>query len=114
MDRQGQWSLSPAFDITYSYNPAGLWTGRHQMSMNGKRDEFTYEDFHACAKTASLKRGREKAIVEQVCEAVLQWPAFAADAGVPDVWAERIKQDFRLEAATTGEALLPLSGSSRR
>ena len=30
MDREGQWSLAPAFDITYSYNPSGDWTATHQ------------------------------------------------------------------------------------
>ncbi|MBY0270848.1 MAG: HipA domain-containing protein [Burkholderiales bacterium] len=35
MDPQGRWSLAPAFDMTYSYNPAGLWTATHQMTMNG-------------------------------------------------------------------------------
>ena len=32
MDRDGRWSLSPAFDVTYSFNPRGVWTGQHQMS----------------------------------------------------------------------------------
>ena len=26
--------------------------------MNGKREDFTLEDFNACAKAASMKRGR--------------------------------------------------------
>ena len=38
MDADGQWSLSPAFDLTYAYNPDGAWTSRHQMTLNGKRD----------------------------------------------------------------------------
>jgi serine/threonine-protein kinase HipA len=36
--RRSEWSLAPAFDVTYSYNPTGSWTATHQMSMNGKRD----------------------------------------------------------------------------
>jgi len=102
MDRQGQWSLSPAFDITYSYNPSGIWTGQHQMTMNGKRDGFAQEDFRVCAKTASLKRGREKAIMEQVRAAVSQWPDFAAQAGVADAWVEQINRNLRLDAALRG------------
>ncbi len=58
MNKSGEWSLSPAFDMTYSFNPSGAWTASHQMTMNGKRDNFTLEDFNACAKTASMKRGR--------------------------------------------------------
>ena len=55
MDQRGQWSLSPAFDVTYSFNPSGDWTARHQMSINGKRDQFILEDFRACANSAMMK-----------------------------------------------------------
>ena len=84
MDRSGAWSLSPAFDMTYSYNPSGAWTSAHQMSVNGKRDDFDIEDFKACAKNSSMKRGRAEDIVQQVQEAVLKWKDFANEAGVPD------------------------------
>jgi serine/threonine-protein kinase HipA len=82
MDKSGNWSLSPAFDMTYSYNPQGDWTSRHQMSLNGKRDDFTLDDFKACAKNASMKRGRAEEIIEQVQAAVLQWELFADESGV--------------------------------
>jgi serine/threonine-protein kinase HipA len=26
MDQAGHWALSPAFDVSYSYNPSGAWT----------------------------------------------------------------------------------------
>ena len=32
MDRSGTWSLAPAFDMTYSYQPEGKWTSSHQMT----------------------------------------------------------------------------------
>jgi serine/threonine-protein kinase HipA len=53
MDRSGVWSLAPAFDVTYAYRPSSPWTGRHQMSMNGKREGFTLEDFDACGRVAA-------------------------------------------------------------
>ncbi len=90
MDRKGGWSLSPAFDITYSYNPSGAWTSSHQMSLNGKRDDFELDDFKACAKNASMKRGRAEEILRQVQGAVLRWKYFAEEAGVPDDVAEKI------------------------
>ena len=90
MDKSGAWSLSPAFDMTYSYNPQGDWTSRHQMSLDGKRDDFSLENFKACAKNASMKRGRAEAIVDQVQSAVLHWKHFAKTAGVPDDVAARI------------------------
>lgn len=96
MDKSGQWSLSPAFDLTWSYNPSGLWTASHQMTMNGKRDGFTVEDFRACAKAASMKRGRADSIMEEVRSAVVRWREFAEAAGVPGIWCEQIQRTLRL------------------
>ena len=90
MNKAGAWSLSPAFDITYSYNPDGLWTGTHQMSINGKQDEFDIEDLKACAKNASMKRGRAVEIVWQVQKAVKKWNEYAEEAGVPDDLTDKI------------------------
>jgi serine/threonine-protein kinase HipA len=70
MDKSGRWSLSPAFDLTYSFNPAGKWTATHQMSVNGKRNGFTLGDLDACARTAGMKRGRAKTILGEVIGAV--------------------------------------------
>lgn len=95
MDRSGGWSLSPAFDITYSYNPEGAWTGTHQMSLNGKRDDFDRADFNACARGAAMKRGRADEIVAHVRSAVLKWRDFAGEAGVPDDVAGRIAGTHR-------------------
>lgn len=95
MDRSGAWSLSPAFDVTYSYNPTGAWTGTHQMSLNGKRDNFELEDFKACAKNASMKRGRAEEIVRQVQGAVLKWMDFAESAGIPNDVSGKIKNAQR-------------------
>ncbi|MEM7315493.1 MAG: type II toxin-antitoxin system HipA family toxin, partial [Planctomycetota bacterium] len=52
MDRRGRWRLSPAYDVAYAYNPSGAWTGKHQMSINGRRDDFELEDLVALAKVA--------------------------------------------------------------
>ncbi len=97
MNKSGEWSLSPAFDMTYSYNPAGAWTASHQMTMNGKRDNFTMEDFNACAKTALLKRGRAAKIVADVQTTVSKWPSFSEKAGVPDGVRENIQRTLNLK-----------------
>jgi len=97
MDKSGHWSLSPAFDVTYSYNPDGAWTGQHQMSMNGVRDGFAMVDFIACAKSISMKRGRAQAIVDEVHEAVSDWKNFADNAGVIPSWSVQIQKNLRLE-----------------
>jgi serine/threonine-protein kinase HipA len=99
MDKQGQWSLAPAFDLTYSYNAEGAWTSAHQMSINGKRDGFDVDDFRACAKSALMKRGRADTILQDVCHAVSRWPEFAAQAKVSDAWRAKIQKTHRLTFA---------------
>ncbi len=96
MDQQGNWSLSPAFDMTYSYNPSGAWTAQHQMSINGKRDGFTMADLRACAKSALMKRGRADTMVDEVITAVKHWEEYARQAGVADTWREQIQSNLRL------------------
>lgn len=96
MDQQGAWSLAPAFDVTYSYNPSGSWTASHQMTLNGKRDGFTLQDFESCARAAVMKRGRAGAIIEEVQAAVKRWPEFAAEANLADEWRDNIQNTHRL------------------
>ena len=96
MNKRGEWSLAPAFDVTYSYNPSGSWTATHQMTLNGKRDGFALVDFEACAKAALMKRGRAASIVEEVQAAVKRWPEFAADARLASEWRDKIQTTHRL------------------
>ena len=97
MDKAGQWSLAPAFDVIYSHNPDGDWTATHQMTMNGKRDGFTLADFRAFAKNAMMKRGRAESIVEEVLAAVSKWPDFAEQAQVANNWRKQIQKNLRLD-----------------
>jgi serine/threonine-protein kinase HipA len=91
MDKEGHWSLAPAFDMTYSYNPSGAWTATHQMTLNDKRDGFTMSDFRAVAKSANMKRGRAEAIVKEVLSVVKRWPEFAAAANLSDGLRDKIQ-----------------------
>ncbi|GAB1484871.1 type II toxin-antitoxin system HipA family toxin [Treponema sp.] len=95
MDKKGSWRLAPAFDVVYSYNPSGAWTATHQMSLAGKRDNFTLEDFRQTAKNIGMKRGRSDTILAEVQRAVSQWPEFAGRALVSEERTLAIKQSFR-------------------
>ncbi len=96
MDKAGNWSLAPAYDMTYSYNPSGIWTSSHQMTINGKRDNFTLEDFKACARTVSMKRGRAETILKEVQNRVARWPDYAEEEGVDPVQRDQINRMLRL------------------
>lgn len=91
MDKQGEWKLAPAYDVSYAYNPTGDWTSRHQMSINGKRDGITDEDFLEAAKAAGVKPKKVKAIVDRVRDAIRNWPTFAGEAEVRDEFVDTIQ-----------------------
>jgi serine/threonine-protein kinase HipA len=97
MDKQGQWRLSPAFDVAYSYNPSGDWTSRHQMSLNGKRDNFQNEDLITFAKAAGLKKAKATTLLREVAESIANWRRYAAQAEVSQHDIKRIENTFRLD-----------------
>jgi serine/threonine-protein kinase HipA len=97
MDRDGQWSLAPAFDVAYSYNPSGEWTSRHQMSVNGKRDGFELVDLVELASMGGIKKRKAIRIVEQVATAVAGWDRHSEAAKLPEDMAWKISQTFRLD-----------------
>ena len=47
MNRKGEWELSPAYDLTFAYNPDNRWISKHQMSINGKTSGITANDLIA-------------------------------------------------------------------
>ena len=81
MDKEGKWRLSPAFDVIYAHNPEGRWTNLHQMSINGKRTDFTKGDILTLADETGVKKPGD--IIRQVADSIAEWPEFAGEAGVP-------------------------------
>ncbi len=97
MDRRGGWHLAPAYDLTYAYNPSGAWTHRHQMTLAGKREDFTTHDLLEAAKAANLKMPKAKAVIREVHAAVDSWKACAEQAQVAPNWIQQIAEDLRLD-----------------
>lgn len=96
MDQRGQWTLAPAYDVMWAYNPEGPWTSAHQMTINGKRDGFSLADLEAVAAVAHLARGRARAILDEVQVAVGGWREIAAGVRVDDRLAATIGATHRL------------------
>ena len=96
MDRSGAWRLSPAYDVAYSYNPSGSWTRDHQMSLAGKRNDFTHGDLMVFASNVGLKSNRANQAIEEIVGAVAQWHEFAERAGVEHSDVSRIEKTFRM------------------
>ena len=81
MDKTGKWRLSPAYDISWSYNPEGKWTSQHQMSINNKWTDFTMSDLLSVASSMNVKAPRE--IIEKTIEIVAHWPDYAIPLEIP-------------------------------
>ena len=96
MDRRGGWRLAPAFDLIYAYNPDGAWTSRHQMTLNGRREDFLTEDLLEAAAHADLRPPKAKRILREVGAAVADWEQHAGLAGVSEAWMREIRPRLRL------------------
>ena len=77
MDRQGKWTLSPAYDMGFAYNPKGGWTAQHQMSINGKFDDITRQDLLEFAKRNNIKEATE--IIDRIAEVSSRWPLLCSN-----------------------------------
>ena len=82
MDKSGKWRLSPAYDITFSYDKDNRWLSSHQMLINGKKEKITLRDLITCGKNMDISTQRIKTIISEVKESVLKWPEFAAKTGI--------------------------------
>lgn len=101
MDRKGKWSLSPAYDVTYSFNPDGEWTSGHQMTIAGKRgiagrDPLTLDDLLMAGKAANIKEGKARVIIKEVVEVVAEFERVASDVGVDERMIQKTKAGLRL------------------
>jgi len=95
MDQQGRWTLAPAYDVIYSYNSRGKFTGKHQMTLNGKRDGFIMQDLFTVGHEMNIKS--YKSIINEIIEIVSQWHTFAKNAGVDKVKEEKIYKNLRID-----------------
>jgi len=80
MDRNGTWSLAPAFDLCHTYSPANPWVNHQALSINGRRLNITREDFIAVAKAMNVRKAKD--IIDQVNDVVQNWSKYAGETGV--------------------------------
>ncbi len=94
MDKKGIWRLSPAFDVTYSYDPASVWVKQHNLSVNGKTIDIGKDDLLKVGKEMNVKYA--KAIIEDIQRIVKKWPQYAKDVKVGDKQIKAINNTLLL------------------
>ena len=90
MDRSGTWSLSPAYDITFSYSPANKWLRAHQMTVNGKTMGIGSADLLEAGGKMGIKQRRCKDIISEIVVAVAEFPVIAEQVGIKEKTCEYI------------------------
>ena len=95
--RNGKWELAPAYDLAYSYKPGSRWTNSHWLTLNGKRDGFAREDFHALEKLSPLfTRTKVNRIIDEIAAHISQWRSLAVEHEVPATLIETVESNLRL------------------
>ncbi len=95
MDRQGAWRLAPAYDLCHS--EGSHFTRNHQLSVNGKTNDFTQADLKHLAAYAGLPRGRENRILDQTLEAFTHWPKLSQDLAIPAPITTHVQRTLRMD-----------------
>ena len=96
MNKRGEWSLAPAYDLTYAHNPNGIYTSKHQMTINGKSAGITRNDLIESAKTMKINIKSANLIIDQVRTAIDKWSEIASNLGIEASIIDKIKKDFVL------------------
>ena len=91
MDREGNWQLAPAYDLTFAQGPGG----EHSSSILGKGKEITKADLISLGKQADLSDKEVQEVTSRVADAVSDWTKFAKDSGVTAASRNRIGQALR-------------------
>lgn len=84
MDKSGNWTLSPAYDLTFAYAPGSRWLSGHQMTVAGKTNKITEEDLISCGKEMGLGVKFCNRIVSETKESFSKWLQYADNAGLSE------------------------------
>ncbi len=92
MDRNGKWRLSPAYDVTYSYDITNKWLSAHQMTVNGKSNHIGLEDLLETGEKMGLKKKKCMDIIAKISAVVSDFEKYAEKAGIREKTFTDIKK----------------------
>lgn len=99
MDKRGVWKLSPAYDVTFSYDAGNKWLSAHQMLINGKKENITLDDLITSGRTMDISTKRCKKIISDVKTAVDKWTSIADEVGIREKTASDIEKLINIGTA---------------
>lgn len=99
MNRQGEWRLAPAYDITHARG--GGWTSEHQMRVRGKTTGIRREDLLTVGEEFGVKEPRR--ILETSGAVLDDWEIYAGKYDVDASVQEYIRSELAHRADVLNE-----------
>ena len=84
----GEWHISPAYDLIFSIDPDSRFFRNHELSVRGKRNNITRKDLIDFAKAQDIKNPVN--IIEQTIEVINKFKHYAEQVGISEYWTFRI------------------------
>lgn len=98
MDREGAWSLTPAYDVTFARGEG--WTRSHQMRVRDRTSDIRRDDLLAVADEFGVKKADR--ILDEIRDAIARWEEFAERHGVPEGVVAGIRRELDDRASELG------------
>lgn len=93
MSKDGVWSLSPAYDMVYSIDPATLEIQKGQfLSINGKKNNITSQDLIAIARKYDINRPNE--IIANTLDVVSALPEYMKGQNIDPSVSRMVMQEL--------------------
>lgn len=96
MDREGVWSLSPAFDLNYAFDPQGQWTKNHQITLNGKGTDFHRGDLLSFGAHCNLSAKKAGQLLDQTLDAFATFGKLAQEQDLPASLKTTVQSQLRM------------------
>lgn len=84
----GEWHISPAYDIVFSADPDSHFYRNHELTILGKRKNITKQDLLLFAQRQDIKNAAS--IIDEVAEVVMNFKAYAEMVEINDYWIQKI------------------------
>lgn len=93
MNRDGEWDLSPAFDLTYSKGA----TKEHMTTINGKGIDFTLQDLLSVSRKNLINDSEAKNIIHIVSKELLEFRKIAESINIEAAEIDKCEKDILLQ-----------------
>jgi serine/threonine-protein kinase HipA len=92
MNKDGEWRLSPAYDVCHAYRPGSTWVSRHALSINGKREKIKKADLIQVGGQMNIKKAAD--MIDEIKETVKHWETYASKVDVSKKLVKAIRESF--------------------